>query len=462
MKEYNVIFAVIAMREVIFFANVADKLKKSGYKTAFITFYEPGDDYLIKRGYDVFSIHKSIRGKKASVSEEAVSKLQEEYRIQNIRQLLLHEKLTFNRLDEEKLLEKTVLYLNFFSDLFEKIKTDYVVQELGGFIAPMTLFHSCLKSNIDHLFIEPAMYKGRLFFTLNDLNYRIRAGEGSDHEVSDYVCRYIKDYNENKTVVAPVKDLHHFRDATLGKLVNKENIKKLLKKLENKYVKSLSEEYDAIGNHVLRFAKMYLNRHLLTKLYSDIDRGENFVYYPFHVPLDFQLTVRSNQYLDQISLLKYIANVLPYGLKLYVKEHPAAIGAYNYKEINELLKNKNVRLIYPSINSYDLISKSKCVITINSKVGVEALFQGKKVIVLGNAFYRGQGLTIDINNISELGPVIKKETVNSSDNKLSINKVMKFFDEVYRNSYPGELYVNDADNLDDFSASLITAMNRKG
>jgi len=264
------------------------------------------------------------------------------------------------------------------------------------------------------------------------------------------------------TVIAPEKDLHHFKDATLSKLINKDNVKKLIKKIKNKYFKSLDEEYNAIGNYVWRFTKMYLNRRLIGKFYTDINPGDKYIYYPFHVPLDFQLTVRSNQYLDQISLIQYIAKTLPYGVKLYIKEHPAAIGAYNYKEISKLLINENVKLIHPLVNSYDLINKSKCVITINSKVGVEALFQNKKVIVLGEAFYRGHGLTIDVNDVTELSTILRDHVIISSDKKPPDNELMNFFDKVYRVSYPGELYVNNEDNINNFSRSLMNILNENG
>ena len=39
------------------------------------------------------------------------------------------------------------------------------------------------------------------------------------------------------------------------------------------------------------------------------------------------------------------------------------------------------------MNTYDIINKMDAIVTINSKVGAEALSQYKKVLVLGDAFY---------------------------------------------------------------------------
>lgn len=455
MRTYDILFAVIAMREVVFFSNIAKILTRSGYKIGFITFYEPGDEYLEKMGYDVFSVHKFLRAQKSMPCADFVERLEQDYGIDNLRDMLLHEKVTFNRYDEEKLLLKANAYFNFFSDLFSEIQCRYVVQELGGFIAPLTLFRSCLKHKIDHVFLEPAMFKGRLFFTLNKINCDIRnAATGLTQEDIEKVNSYILEYNQSKTVVIPKKDVHHFMDATINKLVNKDNVTKLKNKLVNKYVKGLSEEYDAIGNHVKRYVKMYFNRKQLDGFYKKPDTADKFVYYPFHVPLDFQLTVRSNEYLDQIALLKYISNVLPHGWYLYVKEHPAAIGAYERGKMMELLVNQNVKLIHPSVNSYDIISRAGCVITINSKVGAEALMQQKKVLVLGDTFYRGQGLTKDIACVQELRKALV-EVLRNPTNLQTAESYMQFFYRVYGSCYPGELYVNSEKNLQDFAESLL-------
>lgn len=454
MKSYDIIFAVIAMREVIFFSNIAEILKKEGFRIGFITFYEPSDQYLIRKGYTVYSIHNYLKNRNSfneDLTREKIKYYEQQLGIFNMRDLILHEKLTFNRYDEDRLLKKCIQYINFFKQLFTDIDCKTVVQELGGFIAPLTLFISCIKSNIKHIFLEPAMYKGRLFFTVDRINSTIKNFDSFRPDTDDFVNKYLDTYKNSKTVVIPEKDAHHFKDMTLNKIFNKSNISKLITKIKYKYLKGKKEEYDAISNHVLRYLKMYVNRKKITLLYSDIGDSEKFIYYPFHVPLDFQLTVRSNKYLDQVSLLHNIANILPYGIHLYVKEHPAAIGAYSYNETKRLLLNNNVRLLKPSINSFDIISKCKCVVTINSKVGVEAIMQHKTVIVLGEAFYRNQGVSLDVNDIKNLGSAINQAL---EEKPVNSELVKHFLKKTYESSYPGELYVNDQTNLLTFASSL--------
>ena len=45
----------------------------------------------------------------------------------------------------------------------------------------------------------------------------------------------------------------------------------------------------------------------------------------------------------------YIARVIPLGCRLYVKEHPAAIGGHQLSRMRDILRDKNIRLIQPKI-----------------------------------------------------------------------------------------------------------------
>ena len=56
----------------------------------------------------------------------------------------------------------------------------------------------------------------------------------------------------------------------------------------------------------------------------------------------------------------------------------------------KLLKNKKIKILKPSINSYDIIEKSRSIITINSKTGFEALIYNKPLYVFGESYYKNQ------------------------------------------------------------------------
>ena len=167
--------------------------------------------------------------------------------------------------------------------------------------------------------------------------------------------------------------------------------------------------------------------------------------------------VRSPEFINQEALIEYLGRCLPYGYKLYVKEHPAAIGAHALWPTRYYLKSHNTKLIHPRVNSFDLIKNADCVVTINSKVGVEALMQLKPVIVLGKAFYRGHGITHDVKNLGNLNNYI----IKALNNKPHREKVSDFLAKVYAVTYPGELYSQNRDKAHEFANSLENFYRQK-
>lgn len=114
--------------------------------------------------------------------------------------------------------------------------------------------------------------------------------------------------------------------------------------------------------------------------------NQYFLYYLHYEP-DLSTYIWSNNYLDQLNIIKIISNNLPFGTKLVVKEHPLSKLIRPSKFYKELNKINNVILIEANNNSYNLILNSLGVITLTGSVGYEAWLLGKPVIVFGNVFY---------------------------------------------------------------------------
>jgi hypothetical protein len=453
-NKIDVLFAVIALREVTFFSKIADVLKqKYNLTSAFLTFYQPGDRYLKKNGHRVFSLHKEANFADIEITDDCISEIESKYSIKNIRKLLLHEKLTFGRFEEDKLLAKLVKYDRYFNTLLSQYKIDNVVQELGGFIAPMSLYYNCIFHDVRHIFIEPAMFKGRLFFNIDSTEVDLKEPVNVESQAIVDVKRYVDSYRRDKTVVIPDKDRHHFKNACIGKLLNRRNVIRLIEKLYFKYGRKEKQEYDAILNHIKRHVTMMIRGQFLKRYYKQPDYAQKYVYFPLHVPLDFQLTVRESRYLNQLALIERIEIVLPAGCQLYIKEHPASIGGYEYRMLRKILRNRNIKLIHPNVNSYNLISNALGVITINSKVGAEALMQGRRVIVLGSPYYAAMKGASTLQNIEELPEALfcHENDTHKPD--------YDFLSMVYCNSFKGELYNEEQVNISDFAFSLKTHLS---
>ena len=66
------------------------------------------------------------------------------------------------------------------------------------------------------------------------------------------------------------------------------------------------------------FIKLY-RRKILNLYYSEPKPGEKYIYFPFHVPLDVQLTVRCPEFFAQESVVEQIAKAVPPDYMLYIK-----------------------------------------------------------------------------------------------------------------------------------------------
>lgn len=457
----DILIAIMAVQEVVFFAPIAKKLiEEEGLKVAFLTFHEAGDDILEKERLPYFSLHKIKREFKRNGRHvtENVTDVEEKLGA-NIEHIIFHEMHTSDR-HKAELASKAIGYYFIFNEIFRKNKIGCVVQELGGFIAPLTLYYTARENKINHIFIEPAMFRKRVVFTLNGFYADIPGYGKRNVSINEELKHLLNEYITQKTVVIPKKDRHFFQDMTLKRLFSSDNFGRLSRKLYHKYILGLEEEY----NWILRYINMHIikaaRRKILSFYYSNPVEGEKYIYYPFHVPLDVQLTARCPEFFDQESLVIKISESLPSGYTLYIKEHPAAIGGHSLSKLKNIVSSHhNIRLIHPGHNSYDIIKKAGCIVTVNSKVGFEAIMQGKPVVVLGKTFYRGKGVTFDVEDMGSLRQTISEALNNYMEDK---NIRDNFLAQAYDWSYKGELYENSPENVQNFYASLKAFLLKSG
>jgi hypothetical protein len=455
----KILSLVMRIPEAVFLSEMAGRLADGGYRMEFVVGHEAAGDVLAGKGFKCYGIHERL--KQLGEVESSPEDVQKEFGISNIRSVYMREMLNYRRFDEGMMLRKAMRYLEVMARILNEVEPDAVVQELGDFIAPLTLYYAARAANIDHVAIEPALLNGRVVFTLNNLYTDVPRDildSSSSGDKLDFARRYLANYHAEKSVVIPHKDRKFFKGMGLFDILNITNIKKLARKLSHKYVVDKQEEYNAIGWYVLWHLQRVYRRKVLNRRYIGELPDEPYVYYPFHVPLDFQLTTRCPQFLDQLYIVDYIARTLPPGHLLLVKEHPASVGAYSSSRIKEILKLGNVRIVNPAVNSYDIINRARCVVTVNSKVGAEAIMQRRPVVTMGASFYRGKGLTVDVDEVNQLPGAIDEA---SGKGQLDKEKVVEFLSKVYRWSRPGEIFLDSPENVEEFSGSLMQFLEDK-
>lgn len=130
-------------------------------------------------------------------------------------------------------------------------------------------------------------------------------------------------------------------------------------------------------------------RFLLKQYRSVLD--EDFVLFPLHVSPEATLLGSAPEMADQFGLIKNISMHLPFGVRLYVKQHPAQQMGHglDYGFYRRLASLPNVRYFAADAPLRDLMLHPRCrgVAVINGTVGLEAAMLRVPVYVFGRALY---------------------------------------------------------------------------
>lgn len=122
--------------------------------------------------------------------------------------------------------------------------------------------------------------------------------------------------------------------------------------------------------------------------HDPVELEPGYVFVPFQVPSDMQVTVHSPWVRDMGAFLDVICDAAERNPEttFVIKEHPS------FKQ-SVMGRRDHPRVIFANGNvTSELIRDARAVITLNSTVGIEALLLEKPVITLGEACYNVDGL----------------------------------------------------------------------
>lgn len=115
--------------------------------------------------------------------------------------------------------------------------------------------------------------------------------------------------------------------------------------------------------------------------------ASGYALFPLHTEPEVTLLVYSRQWLNQIEVVRLLAQSLPLGMPLLVKEHPASAGKRPRSYYEKLTAIPGVRLVAPELPSRPLVENAALVATIAGSIGLEAVLRGRPVLLFGHAPY---------------------------------------------------------------------------
>ena len=330
-----------------------------------------------------------------------------------------------------------------------------MIQELGGFLSVVGAFHAARANAMDHWFIEPSFFRGRLFFLRNSF-MAPRVTDDYSGPAPDELRRYLEDTLRHGAIVVPQKDRHQYTTAW-KKIVNLRKTRRLVEKLVDKYWYGKRQEFGHIGSYVRIHTRMLWNSFRLRGNYTPLEVAGRFVYFPLHVPGDVALTLRTPHLLDQLSLVDQLCRGVPATHRVAIKEHPAMVGALDAGRLIGLLRRyDNLLILPPSTNNYAVLHRCDMVVSINSKSGAEGALIGKPVIALGDAFYTDSPIVRKVDRVQDLPRVLSD--LLSGNTAIAPGIVERYLAAVWSRSHTGELYVPEAENVAQFTKSMLTAV----
>ena len=161
--------------------------------------------------------------------------------------------------------------------------------------------------------------------------------------------------------------------------------------------------------------------------YYDLGKIKKFAFMPLQFQPEANIDVVSPQFNNQIETARRIAMNLPGDLTLVVKDHPDMHGLRSYKYLEKILNLPNVKLIDSSINSIEVLKKSKYLISVAGSIFFEAAVLKIPSLLLGN-----------LGTVEILPNVLKINSLDElSDKLLKINDIIR--KKIENNSYDEEL-----------------------
>lgn len=460
MKKYDFLFPIGGDETTTFSIAVGEELMKRGKTLCILAQTAEQDRVLKEHGkfnyYNINGLRAKIdKEKPISVIDKELHRIVAKFKISQLRSLIFPEYFYRKWHEEEYYLSLLCSFVRAFEYLFEeKVKCQFYPQLVGDMIFQNTAKVISQWYGVEHIYFGGYLIFNR-FPIVNSqsgkwtINNSYVDPSGSEKAL---INNWIKSQKANKSKVL-IKDERQYQPK-----IKKRDLHSFFRHLLSDIIDRDKRRNPASNTFFLSREKILpLIRSYLTKLlYRRFESGkERFIYFPLHYKYDSSLTSMAIPFVDQLYLIELIHRFLPYGYKLYVKEHPAAIGQMSLQELRKISRLKDVVFLAPSENSHDILQKASVVCVISSTVGFEALaYYRKPVITFSDTFYTSQGATIDVRNLFDLPNAL----IQAIDFIPKPDTVMSMLTRAYRASYPvdaGKFYNMDPSVAPQFAQALI-------
>lgn len=333
----------------------------------------------------------------------------------------------------------------FFEDILKKERPDVVINEAPANVFTEIAYHFCKKYNIVYLGFIGSKFERRAdiyWENFKELNNNISEQE------REFAKEFLEKFVSHQQLPSYMNyQQQNFRLSKINRLKRFIKRRKQIFLPQFKYFlnRKYYKPYDYESETMLKYNSLWhfwdglkwRTRAFLQKnIYDSWNNNEIFFFFPLHLQPEASTSVFATYFCDQLNSIKNIAFTLPFPYKLFVKEHPAALGTRSKDFYKKLKQIPNVVLISPYESVENLIKKSQGVITLTSTIGLEAALTGKPVYVLGDVFYSHHPLCQKVKSFEELKEKIKTDLIEKPLFKNLEDINLGFITSYFRNTIP--------------------------
>jgi hypothetical protein len=425
------LFTTLQFIETDFYGRVARELERLGYESVHAVFSRQGAEQLRSQGFTTWCLPDLVEeaGRDLDVQAE-VRRIEAAYDLPAIRRVHLTDPPVRHR-PEAELTERSVRHFLALERVFDEAQPDVLVPEVGRETMRQVATAIAEARGITYFYFYLTIFPNSLLLFANHPYGPIMAPEEvrelSDEEreeveafIATYKERAKPIYKHRKSRVRPQQLRDFARHVRVSRTYDRDN------------------EYLRPSQFVKNYARLNGRRVLLSRLYQEVpDRP--FVYFPIHVIDDFKIELLIPHCADQEFLIKLVADSLPQGYDVVLKEHPLSLGRNPVSMLRRLSRMENVRLVHPETSSHELIQRAEAITVISSTVGLESLMYDKAVMTMGKPFWSGYGVTFDLESFREVRDAIPRLL----DWKPDPERIRQFFGGAMRSTYPGKPGLQD-------------------
>jgi hypothetical protein len=445
------LFTTLQFRESDFYGRVGAELSARGHDVAHVAFSRRAATALRGKGFRAECLPDRMAALEPIADPEAEGRaVVARYGLPTLRDVWKPDRPCEGKPDAW-CVERTVRHFRALEAIFDELRPEVVVPEVGSETMRTAAHEIALDRGAEVLFLFYTIFPNPLRLYRDTMHAPIVAeaelrelAPEERVEVEDFIARFtaadrpIREYRAATVTPAKLRDFarHIAVSATHDS--------------DNEYL----EPHRFVTNLVRERARTAAAR----RLYEPLDPYRPFVYFPLHVVDDYKIKRVIPHCYDQASIIEQVADALPHGYELVLKEHPMSIGRNRLALLRRLARIPNARLVAPHTSSHDVMRRAEAVAVISSTVGLEALLHDKPVLTLGQPFYAGYGVTLDVDSFREIRETVPALLRFCPDHE----RILRFLHAAMRACYPGKpVLVDDSDaNAAALAGSLDAAVRR--